>query len=67
MVQIAVTPVLSNIDYNRKKGLPKRGSCISRNVIYFAASLLCIKGYDGKTVSYVRAKLTATEHYISLS
>ena len=45
------------LNYKEKKVLSKRGSCISRNVIYFAACLLCMKGYVGKTVSHLRTRI----------
>lgn len=51
------TRTSDTLNYKEKKVLSKRGSCISRNVIYFAACLLCMKGYVGKTVSHLRTRI----------
>ena len=45
------------MSHKSKKVLSKAGSCLSRNIIYFANCLLCLRGYVGKTVSQLRTRI----------
>ena len=53
-------PLMTNNDIVLYKGQEiqsKQGSCASRNVIYFALCLLCVKGYAGKTTTCLRSRI----------
>ena len=53
-------PLMTNKDtvsFKDKSLRPKSGSCLARNIIYFASCLLCLKGYVGKTICQLRTRI----------